>query len=195
MAGHKVGATGPGTRRQFGMDGPVRGFLYDTELRPSGSTLSHASYANLAIEGELAVRLGDDAEIARVFPVIELHNYVFRSETPNLQELVANSGLHAGVVLPVTDGTEWRDGEPLDGLLRVEINGKTVEEGSMSGVPGGPAGSVRWLRGHLGAYGLTLRPRQLVLTGTPLGLYPVRPGDTVRVTAQRLGVVEATVGP
>jgi 2-keto-4-pentenoate hydratase len=195
VAGYKVGATGPGTRRQFGMDGPVRGFLYDTELYPSGSTLSHSAYANLAIEGELAVRLGDDAEISRVFPVIELHNYVFRSETPTLQELVANSGLHAGVVLPVTDGTEWRDGEPLDGPLRVEINGRTVEEGSMSGVPGGPTGSVRWLRGHLEAYGLTLRPRQIVLTGTPLGLYPVRPDDTVRVTAGRLGVVEATVGP
>ncbi len=65
----------------------------------------------------------------------------------------------------------------------------------MSGVPGGPAGSVQWLRGHLEAYGLTLRPRQLVLTGTPLGLYPVRPDDTVRVTAGRLGTVEATVVP
>ncbi len=81
------------------------------------------------------------------------------------------------------------------GWLRVEINGRTVEEGSMSGVPGGSAGSVGWLRRHLQAHGLTLRPRQLVLTGTPLGLYPVRPGDTVRVTAERLGVVEARVGP
>ena len=62
-------------------------------------------------------------------------------------------------------------------------------------MPGGPAGSVAWLRDHLEAYGLTLRPRQLVLTGTPLGLYPVRPGDTVRVTAEGLGVVEATVVP
>ena len=51
VAGYKVGATGPGTRKQFGMDGPVRGFLYDTELHPSGATLSHTSYANLAIEG------------------------------------------------------------------------------------------------------------------------------------------------
>jgi 2-keto-4-pentenoate hydratase len=195
VAGYKVGATGPGTRRQFGMDGPVRGFVYDTELHPSGATLSHASYANLAIEGELAVRLGDDAEIVRIFPLIELHNYVLRSETPTLQELVTNSGLHAGVVLPDTDGTEWSGEEPLDGLLRVEINGKTVKEGSMSGVPGGPAGSVGWLRRNLRAYGLDLRPGQLVLTGTPLGLYPVRPGDSVRVTAERLGTVEATVAP
>jgi len=193
VAGYKVGCTGPNVREQFGMDGPVRGFLYQTELYPSGVKLSHATYANLAIEGELAVRLGDDAEIAHVFPVIELHNYVFRSEIPNLRELIANNGVHAGVVLPATEGAQWRGEEPLEGTLRVEINGRTVEEGPMSGVPGSPAGSVEWLRGHLEAYGLALRPRQLVLTGTPLGLYPVRSGDSVRVTAEQLGTVEATV--
>jgi 2-keto-4-pentenoate hydratase len=190
VAGYKVGATGAGVREQFGMDGPIRGLLYGTELYPSGAELSHSSYANLAIEGELTVRLGDDAKIARIFPVIELHNYVFRSETPNLQELIANNGVHAGVVLPATEGAEWRGEEPLDGVLRVEINGRTVDEGAMSGVPGGPAGSVEWLRRNLEAYGLALRPGQLVLTGTPLGLYPVRPGDSVRVVAERLGIVE-----
>jgi len=193
VGGYKVGCTGPNVREQFGMDGPIRGFVYETELYPSGVNLSHASYANLAVEGELAVRLGDDAQIVSVFPVIELHNYVFRSETPNLQELIVNNGVHAGVVLPATEGVQWRGEEPLDGTLRVEINGRTVEEGPMSGVPGGPAGSVEWLRQHLAAYGLALQPQQLVLTGTPLGLYPVRPGDSVRVAAERLGSAEATV--
>ena len=193
VAGYKVGCTGPNVREQFGMDGPIRGFLHETELHPSGAEISYASYANLAIEGELAVRLGEEAEIVRVFPVIELHNYVFRSEPPTLQELVANNGLHAGVVLPATEGMQWRSEESLDGTLRVEINGTTVEEGPMSGVPGGPAGSVEWLRRNLAVYGLALRPRQLVLTGTPLGLYHVRPGDSVRVTAEQLGTVQATV--
>lgn len=193
VGGYKVGCTGPNVREQFGMDGPIRGFLYETELYPSRVELSHTSYANLAVEGELAVRLGDDAQIVSVFPVIELHNYVFRSETPNLQELIVNNGVHAGVVLPATEGVQWRGEEPLDGTLRVEINGRTLEEGPMSGVPGGPAGSVEWLRQHLAAYGLALRPQQLVLTGTPLGLYPVRPGDSVRVAAERLGSAEATV--
>ena len=81
----------------------------------------------------------------------------------------------------------------MDGVLRVEINGKTVDEGPVSGVPGGPAGSLGWLRRHLEEYGLTLRPRQLILTGTPLGLYPVRPDDIVRVAAEGLGAVETKV--
>lgn len=193
VVGYKVGCTGPNVREQFGMDGPIRGLLYRTELYPSRAKLSYASYANLAIEGELGIRLGDDAEIACIFPIIELHNYVFRSRTPNLQELIANNGLHAGVVLPATEGARWRGDQPLDGTLRVQINGRAVEEGAMSGVPGGPAGSVEWLRGHLAAYGLTLRPRQLILTGTPLSLIPTRPGDGVQVTAEGLGDVEAKV--
>ena len=49
------------------------------------------------------------------------------------------------------------------------------------------------MKQHLSAYGLALRPRQLVLTGTPLGLIPLGPGDSVRVTAEGLGTVEATV--
>ncbi len=53
---------------------------------------------------------------------------------------------------------------------------------------------MEWLRRNLRVYGLALGPQQLVLTGTPLGLYAVQPDDIVRVTAQRLGSVEATVG-
>jgi 2-keto-4-pentenoate hydratase len=195
VAGYKVGTTGAGVREQVGMDGLIRGFVYGTKLYPGGAELSHDSYDNLAIEGELAVRLGSDAEIVRIFPIIELHNCVFRSITPSLQELIANNGVHAGVVLPAKEGAEWGGEEPLEGMLRVEINGRTVEEGAMAGVPGGPAGSVGWLRRNLDAYGLDLRAGQLVLTGTPLGLYPVRPGDSVHVTAERLGNVEATVVP
>ncbi|MCA1656167.1 MAG: fumarylacetoacetate hydrolase family protein [Actinobacteria bacterium] len=42
---------------------------------------------------------------------------------------------------------------------------------------------------------MTLQAGHLVLTGTPLGLIRVRPGDHIRVTAEHLGAVEATIGP
>jgi 2-keto-4-pentenoate hydratase len=196
VVGFKVGCTGPGTRAQFGLDGPIRGLLYDTEMHPSGSELSYRSYADLAIEGELAVRLDGGGRVAQLFPVIELHNYVFRGQPPTLSELVANNGIHAGVVLaPPTTEVQWRADEPVTGRLTVEINEICVEEGPIDGVPGGPRGSLRWLAQHLAEHGLSLRPGQLVLTGTPLGLIRVRPGDHVRVTAEHLGAVEATIGP
>ncbi|MBY3555192.1 fumarylacetoacetate hydrolase family protein [Modestobacter lapidis] len=195
VVGYKVGCTGPGTRAQFGLDGPIRGFLYDTELHPTGSEISSAAHDGLAIEGELAVRLGDDGRIARVLPVIELHNYVFRGQPPTLQELVANNGIHAGVVLPPPAAElPWHDDEPLTGRLTVRIDGARVEEGPMDGVPGGPAGSVRWLARQLADSGLSLRPGQLILTGTPLGLIRVRPGAHLEVSAEGLGTVEATIG-
>ncbi len=65
----------------------------------------------------------------------------------------------------------------------------------MDGVPGGPAGSLRWLAAHLADHDLSLRPGQLVLTGTPLGLIRVRPGAAIKVSAEHLGAVEVTVGP
>jgi 2-keto-4-pentenoate hydratase len=127
--------------------------------------------------------------------VIELHNYVFRGQPPTLQELVANNGIHAGVVLPPPGAeTPWHGDEPLTGRLTVEIDGTCVDDGPMDGVPGGPAGSLRWLTAHLAGHGLSLRPGQLILTGTPLGLIRVRPGAHIQVTAERLGAVEATVG-
>lgn len=193
VAGHKVGATGPGTRAQFGLDGPIRGTLYRTELHPSGVALPAAAFARLAVEGELALRLGADGQPERVLPVIELHHYVFRGQPPTLQELVANNGLHAGVVLPAGAGVPWRGDEALSGQLRLEVDGEVVDAGPMAGVPGGPSGSLAWLREHLARVGRSPCPGGLVLTGTPLGLVPVAPGSRVRVEAEGLGAVEMTV--
>ncbi|QGK71705.1 hypothetical protein GIY23_21235 [Allosaccharopolyspora coralli] len=196
VVGYKVGCTGPGTRAQFGLDEPIRGLLYDSELHDSGCELSHQNYADLAIEGEAAVRLGDDGRIKQVFPILELHNYVFRGHPPSLPELAANNGLNAGVVLPPPPvALSWRGDEPLPWRLTVGIDGVRVDDGPMDGVPGGPGGSLCWLRQHLADREQTLRPGQLILTGTPLGLIPVRPGQHVRVTAEHLGAVEATIVP
>lgn len=191
ICGYKVGCTGPRVRAQFGMDGPIRGCLFAGELHRTGARLSHARYARLAIEGELAGRIGDDGELRAVFPVIELHHHVFRGTPPTLAELIANNGLQAGVVLP-----DPAVSGPLDRAatrLRIEINGALVEAGDADGVPGGPRGSLGWLARHLDQRGRRLQPGQLVLLGTPLGLHPVHRGDRVRVVAESLGEVTAAI--
>jgi 2-keto-4-pentenoate hydratase len=182
VVGYKVGCTSVEILAQLGIQGPIYGVLFESELRRSGVTLDHSAFANLAIEGEMAVRIGADGEIAAAFPVIELHNFVFRSERKTLSELVANNGLNAGVVLPGDDGAATSALVRQDGSLKVVINGECVDEGNLWSLPGGAAGSIRWLNGKLKRHGLNeLRPGALVLTSTPLGLHPVKPGDCVSV--------------
>jgi 2-keto-4-pentenoate hydratase/2-oxohepta-3-ene-1,7-dioic acid hydratase in catechol pathway len=46
-------------------------------------------------------------------------------------------------------------------------------------MPGGVQASLGWLREHLAEKDRTSLPEQIILTGTPLGLYPVGAGDHV----------------
>ena len=190
VAGYKLGCLGPKIRQQFGMDGPVRGFLFGNELHASGVTLSCSNYADLAIEGEMAVRIGASGEIERAFPVIELHHFVFRAKTKTLQELIANNGLNAGAVLPTIEEPIEHWNAMVQANLEISINGKLVDAAGLWGLPGGPRTAVEWLRHNLAESGLELQPGQIVLTGTVSGIYRVNAGDHVRVTAANLRTVD-----
>src|SRR5258708_16903817 len=99
VVGYKVGCIGSGVVEQFGMSGPIHARLFRSEIRNSGERLQYNAYANLAIEGEMAVRIGTNGGISAAFPVIELHHFVFRGPRKTLAELVANNGINAGVVI------------------------------------------------------------------------------------------------
>ena len=184
VAGYKIGCIGPGVVEQFGMSGPIHARLFRSELRASGETLEHSGYANLAIEGEMAVRIGTDGTIAAAFPVIELHHFVFRGTRRTLVELIANNGINAGAVLSRDDVAmpleRWAGAR----TLTVMVNGNEIESGELWAMPGGAVDAVRWLREDIGRHGMSLAPGDLVLTGTPLGLHAVQPGDRVAVSVE-----------
>lgn len=194
IAGFKVGCTGPGTTAQFGMAGPIRGFLFESEIRRSGVTLAPDAFASLAIEAEMAVRIGDDGAIASVFPVVELHNFVFRGRRKTLVELIANNGFNAGIVVAPDPSPSPGVRMPAGDRLGVRINGHLVAEAGLWPLAGGPAASLDWLRRDLARDGLTIAPGQIVIVGTPLGLYPVQPGDEIATCLDGVPVVSCSVG-
>ena len=57
IIGYKVGCTSRLIQTQLGVSDPIFGRLFAEECHPSGSRLSAACFANLAVEGEMAVRL------------------------------------------------------------------------------------------------------------------------------------------
>ena len=80
VVGYKVGCTGPGTTKLFGMKGPTRGTLFDKEVLENGVNLDPNSFCNLTVEAEMVIKVGEEGQISFVFPVIELRNFVFRAQ-------------------------------------------------------------------------------------------------------------------
>jgi 2-keto-4-pentenoate hydratase len=206
VIGYKVGCTSRPIQVQLGVKGPIFGRLFDTECQPSGARLSSARYANLAVEGEIAVRLSRDlpseplsaeecrGAIAAVFPVIELHHCVLPRSWPPGQWLIASSGMHAGLVLAEAE-TLCSGLANFAQNLSVRIN--EVAVGAVEGAASltCPTESLRWLAGRLGQFGLQLRKGQVILTGSPMKLYPVVPGSRVVVEAPPLGLSRVGIDP
>lgn len=58
VIGYKGGYTGPETRPQFGIDGLIRGTLFMNEPFENGASINPDDFCQLAIEGEMAIRVG-----------------------------------------------------------------------------------------------------------------------------------------
>ncbi|MCC8953387.1 fumarylacetoacetate hydrolase family protein [Bradyrhizobium sp. Pear77] len=193
VAGYKIGCIGPGVVKEFGMSGPIHARVFRSELRHFGVTLSHRAFANLAIEGEMAIRVGANGAIVAAFPVIELHHLVFRGSRRTLAELVANNGISAGAVIPHhhagTPLSRWADAR----TLSVAVNGDVMDSGALWAMEGGPDEALEWLQKNLGRWQEAVGPGDLILAGTPLGLYPVKPGDHVTVAVDGTTHVECFI--
>jgi 2-keto-4-pentenoate hydratase len=181
IAGYKIGCIGKDVKEQFGMNGPIRGTLFSSELSSNNAVLSASAYCNLAIEAEMAFVIDEDFQIKRVFPVIELHNFIFRAPQRNLSELIGNNGINCGVVVPVRE--QHRPIEDLDQLveLSLQINDLRYSTNQLWPIDGNPLGSLGWLQKNLFSYDKKLEAGQLILAGTTLGLYTVRTGDQISV--------------
>jgi len=105
----------------------------------------------------------------------------FRGARKTLPELVANNGLNGGIVLPADDWLLSQAYIERQGELSVWINDRLIASGELWPMQGGMQASLGWLREHLAATGRALRPGQIILAGTVLGLYPVRDGDRIAV--------------
>jgi 2-keto-4-pentenoate hydratase len=206
VIGYKVGCTSRTIQEQLGVDGPIFGRIFDTGWFRSAARISHGCFANLAVEAELAVRLGQDLSgtvvseqecreaIEAIFPVIELHHYVVPKTWAAGPWLIASNGIHAGFVgaaaeLPC-------GGASFAHSLSIRID--DIQVGAVAdslSLLRWPIDSLRWLAGRLARLGVRLRKGQVILTGSPLELYPAAPGSRIVVEAPPLGTICVEVGP
>lgn len=199
IIGYKVGCTSSKIRAQIGIDHCVTGRLYDSEQHPTGAVLSRKGFANLAIEGELAVvlsreptehdfsGLGVPACVARVVPVIELHHHVMRGEQPSAGELIAHNAIHAGFV--AGDGVSPEDalGEP---SLAIFADDRLLDECADPALIQTISSSLKWLMEVVQDRGDRLSAGQIILTGSIPSLISICEDCRIRVDAPPFGSVE-----
>jgi len=205
ITGYKVGCTSPKIRAQLRIDHCVTGRLYESEQHASGVGLSRQIFANLAIEGELAVELShepseeDFAEIgiptcvARVFPVIELHHHVMRGDQPSAAELIANNALHAGFIAGAGVCPADITGEPSleSSTLSIFADNRLLDECSGPSLVQTIRSSLKWLTEVVRDRGDQLPAGQIILTGSIPNLIPITDDCVIRVEAPPFGNVDA----
>ena len=186
IAGYKIGCVSPDVRRQLGVEHPVFGHVFRSEVHTSPAVLREEDFCNLAVEGEVAVRLAESVPsperlaaepsryVGEIFPIIELHHHVLRGPRASAAELVANNALQAGVVVPATmSGIEC--GGPVS--VTVSIGDRVDACAEVD-----PAAFLSELTSRLTAFGIRPRRGDLLLTGSPLPLYPASAGDRIVVS-------------
>lgn len=203
IAGYKIGCISKTMQTQLGVDHPVFGHVWDTEIHRSGVGLGLGDFDCLAIEGEFAIRLRDDAPsstwlqnnrdvLTEPSVAIELHNYKFKGSKSNIAaELISKNTIHAGIV--IADDEIGLKPSKNKSMLSVYRNSICLGESIADHSQDGALSIVAALSEHLESRGLSLKKNQLILTGSPLPLWEVEAGDEISVLTDGLPKVTCTI--
>jgi 2-keto-4-pentenoate hydratase len=80
-------------------------------------------------------------------------------------------------------------------ILSLEINGSEIDSGAMWPMEGGPQSSLDWLENHLREHDLKIKPANIILGGTALGLHKVQYGDHIDLKSNGKIAVQCTIAP
>ncbi|MBV9521655.1 MAG: fumarylacetoacetate hydrolase family protein [Alphaproteobacteria bacterium] len=205
VVGYKIAITTPVMQRLMGIDHPCGGAIFATMLHSSPARLSCSDYVNVAVECEIAVRLGADLPGGRrhdrdsvadavdacmaAIEIIDDQNADYKQA--DALNLVANNAWNAGCVAgPAVTGWRRRDLAALQG--RMLINGAEVGRGVGADVLGHPLTALAWLANTLAERGRPLRAGMIVSTGSIVSTKWPKPGDTVVAEIEGLGEAVAT---
>jgi len=177
--GLKAGLTNPALQELFGLEDALMGLLFDWGECSPGSRLPYREHSQL--ECELGIVLNANRQPVSIGPAIEfVHLNFLRPEDFTPANLVISS-LGADRYL-CGKPTPWRevDFEALrDVVIRLERDGKLLQEVSAYDSLNGPERAVEWCVGEASRRGLDIVGGTLLLTGTCGSALPASPGDYI----------------
>jgi 2-keto-4-pentenoate hydratase len=198
LVGHKIGLTSQAMQQQLGVDQPDYGFLLNTMMVQSGSTISSETLIQPRLEPEIAFWLSKDLRgpgITReqvlhatrgVALALELIDSRIADWRIKLVDTIADNASSARVI--VSDRLIPPAALDLTiCTLLLKRNDKIVGSGTGAAVLGHPAEAVAWLANMLATFNVPLRAGQFILPGAVCAAVPAEPGDTFQAISPELG--------
>lgn len=199
LIGYKVAFTNKAMQQAFGVDRPEFGPLTSGMLVPDGGVIKFSELIQPRAEAEIAFVLRDDlkgpgvtvADVLRategVMPALEIVDSRIKGKH-RIEDFIADSSHACRVVL----GGKLVDVKGVDlrliGVV-VEVNGEIAATAAGAAALGNPTHSVAWLANALAGVGECLKAGQVVITGSLISAIPLKAGDYIKATFDRLGHV------
>lgn len=208
--GYKAALTNPAAQKKFKVDTPIYGVLLEKMLHENGAELDAAFGVYPLIEGDLVVRVGDEAinkaisdeqflaSLDAVIPFIEMVDIMFAKRyTLDGAALVANNAGSRGGILGKPIALK-ADEETLKALgnIRIEIRnkeGKMVTFGYSHLLMEHPIKVVRWIRDQLATEDIKPKKGDLLSLGSMTKILHAVPGE--RFTATYYGMAGMETDP
>lgn len=199
MIGWKLAFGAPERLRQFGLAGPLVGFLAESNSRSAGAVVSCQGWVHPVAEPEIAVYMGNDVDepdrvresISGLGAAIELADV---NPPPEAVGAVLEGNIfHRAVILGKPDYS--RAGGSVAGMrARIANNGSEIADTADLEVL---TGNLVSILGHtsrlLQAAGAGLKAGEVVITGSIVPPIPVRPGDEITFELVPLSPISVTV--
>lgn len=200
VVGRKIGLTSAAVQRQFDVDQPDFGSLFDDMEYVGGDELPIGRFIQPMVGAEIAFMLaedltGGDLDLAQVRNAIgyataalEVCDSRVAGWDVSFADTVAdNASAGAYVLGPLRRRLD--DFEPKDVTMTMSLAGQEVSQGEGTACLGDPLAAVQWLARKARELGDPLRAGQLVLSGALGPLRPAVPGDRVCANLVGLGAV------
>ena len=207
LGGHKIALTSPAIQELVGLNEPIYGSVFQSQIYASPHVLSLSNYVRLGLEFEVAVRLAVDVPagfepydsntiapfVQSVMPAFELiEDRAADYQHLDAFSLIADRCWCAGTII----------GAPVSNIADIDlsscecqmlVNGSVVERANTGLAMGHPFHGLAWVANFLNSNGRRLRAGDVVITGSALKTYFVQPGDQVSYQIEGLGEVSVSV--
>ncbi|WP_238364930.1 2-oxo-hepta-3-ene-1,7-dioic acid hydratase [Mesobacterium pallidum] len=199
IVGHKIGLTSKAMQAASKIDEPDYGYIFSDQVLADGAIVKFEDYCVPRVEPELTFVLKDPLKGPNVglVDVLRATEYVIPSieiidarltEPRKIFDTIADNGAGAGIVL---------GGRPVK-VDEVDLrwigaafyrNSQIEETGVSCGVLGHPAMAIAWLANKLAPFDVTLKPGDLMLSGSFTRPVHAKKGDTLHADFGPLGSV------